>query len=584
MIIHTFIDKSNTIVSNSNHNMGLNPIAELQYGDIVSRFLFDIDYSNIIDKINDGTFPNIKDIRHTIKMYNTGWTDYREVNNEYHGKERTASFDLILFKIKEFWDAGKGYDYNKDFWVNAKPQISTKGSNWYNRTTNATWENPGIYTNEYLMSQLDIYETYEKPDIDLQEAYIIESIDGDIDLPIGNDVILINNVNEGGLTISLPSNIDRDMSIRIVMDEYSPNNIVIGDSAILMPGGVCSAVYNQENNEWSVDLTYIPSIVLAKLHFDFGIENINVDVTDYINNIIERKLNNKECFDFGLGLCFSPYMTSDQDFDATQYVGFFTNNTNSFFEPYLETFYDDTINDDRADFFLNKKNKLYFYSNVNAFPTSLSELPTCTISGTTELGEDYTLSPEVKQSGRGVYYVEVNMSGEGGEFVPNRMFYDTWSNLKFKDGDGNIVNIPDVTLDFTTKDSAIYYTFGDNDFIPRQYMPNIIGISRNERIVRTNDVRKVIVDCRIPYTTNQSQILDSIKYRIYTKQGNNEVDVFSYHNVNKSFNNNYFLLDINSLLPSRYYVDIVIKSNLETRTHKDVVSFDIVNNIDEIYS
>ena len=84
MIIHTFIDKSNTIVSNSNHNMGLNPIAELQYGDIVSRFLFDIDYSNIIDKVNDGTFPNIKDIRHTIKMYNTGWTDYREVNNEYH--------------------------------------------------------------------------------------------------------------------------------------------------------------------------------------------------------------------------------------------------------------------------------------------------------------------------------------------------------------------------------------------------------------------------------------------------------------------------------------------------------------------
>ena len=39
MIKHTFFTKCNTIIKGSNNNTGLNPVAELNAGDITSRVL-----------------------------------------------------------------------------------------------------------------------------------------------------------------------------------------------------------------------------------------------------------------------------------------------------------------------------------------------------------------------------------------------------------------------------------------------------------------------------------------------------------------------------------------------------------------
>ena len=58
-----------------------------------------------------------------------------------------------------------------------------------------------------------------------------------------------------------------------------------------------------------------------------------------------------------------------------QYTGFFTRHTQTFYEPYLETSYNCTIEDDRADFYLDKNNKLYLYVNTGGNPTNLDSLP-----------------------------------------------------------------------------------------------------------------------------------------------------------------------------------------------------------------
>jgi hypothetical protein len=59
----------------------------------------------------------------------------------------------------------------------------------------------------------------------------------------------------------------------------------------------------------------------------------------------------------------------------------FTNNTQTFYEPYIETKYDNHIIDDRNNFILDKLNKLYLYVNVGGNPTNLDALPTVIING-----------------------------------------------------------------------------------------------------------------------------------------------------------------------------------------------------------
>ena len=66
-----------------------------------------------------------------------------------------------------------------------------------------------------------------------------------------------------------------------------------------------------------------------------------------------------------------------------------------------------------------------------------------------------------------------------------------------------------------------YYNIGDSDELPKKVGVNITGIKRDEEIHR-GDIRKVIVSTRIPYTVEQKQTVDSLKYRLYVKEGKNQ--------------------------------------------------------------
>ena len=56
MIYKSYIEKTDTIISNSKLNTGLNPIAELVYGKdtIVSRALMYFDHSKVKKLMDDG--------------------------------------------------------------------------------------------------------------------------------------------------------------------------------------------------------------------------------------------------------------------------------------------------------------------------------------------------------------------------------------------------------------------------------------------------------------------------------------------------------------------------------------------------
>jgi hypothetical protein len=457
MVLKTYFTKNNTIVKNSNVNTGLNPIAELFYGgnNLYSRFLFQIDETRLKNLYTGGTYTDLTKLTHTLKMTNTGSFDKDLLNKGIGSKERTSSFDLIVFKINQEWDNGTGYDLSPQNVTFGDSAFYQGYSNWHNPKNITSWSGgDGVYSG-------------------------------------------------------------------------SPSGITI-----------------------------------ATQHFDKGNENININITEYINGLLTGDTNN------GLGIAFAKQY-EDMETESLQYVGFFTNNTQTFYEPYIETTYDNHIVDDRNDFYLDKSNKLYLYVNLRGNPTNLDVIPSVEVFDNNGNSIATYDSSAVTHVTKGIYSIDI--------LVPTNpdndctMYNDIWSGLII-----NGVSLPDASLDFVIKNSLGYYNIGSQDAQPNKTAISVSGIKSNEKIKR-GDVRKVLVSARIPFTVEQSQRVDNIQYRLYVKEGSNELTVIDYEQIDLSVNNYYFLLDTASLIPNTYYLDVLVTSNLETTTLANVINFDIIS-------
>jgi len=468
MIIRTYFSKNNTIVSNSPVNTGLNPITELFYGDGYSRFLFYFDETRIKSFYTGGTFADLTKLTHTLRMTNTGSFDKELLNTSVGGKERTSSFDLILFNISQEWDNGVGYDYTPTNYLNGEGSYYNGASNWVSAQTGIEWSaGTGVYSG-------------------------------------------------------------------------SPSGITI-----------------------------------TSQHFDFGNENIEMDITAFVNGVLTGDTN------YGLGIAYNtPF---EQMTEITpQYVGFFTNNTQTFYEPFIETKYNNVIKDDRNNFYQDVNNNLYLYVNVGGSPTNLDTLPGVLVYDQDgNLFSSFTPSA-VTQVSKGVYSIDLLVPTSGSNACTT--YNDVWTGLTI-----NGVLRPNVTLSIPLKSSNEYYNIGSSSvsdsssnnggsFINNVSL-SVSNLQNKESIIR-GDIRKVVLSARIPYTVNQTANLDSLEYRIYVKEGNNQLTIMGYEQVNLASPDYYFLLDTMSLLPNTYYIDIKIISNMEVVTKTEVISFDIVSLVD----
>lgn len=298
-------------------------------------------------------------------------------------------------------------------------------------------------------------------------------------------------------------------------------------------------------------------IIIAEQRFEYGNESIDVDITDAVNKFITGEYENH-----GIGIAFAPEL-EDSCAKHTQYVGFFTCHSNTFFEPYVESVYDDTIKDNRNLFYLDKPdNRLYMYTTEAGNPVNLDVLPTCSI------GCD---SYEVKQSEKGAYYIELGMSSENVE--PNTMFYDTWDNIVLHGR-----NMKPVEMYFTTRSSEGYYQFGTSTSYngKKKAVPCVYGIQNGEKLHR-DEIRKIGVDFIIPYTKEQVSDTYCSEYRIYTMMGDKEIEVIGWNPVDTEYIRSSFRIDTASFVPSVYRIDIRAKYGREMVVHKDVVRFEIVS-------
>ncbi len=307
-------------------------------------------------------------------------------------------------------------------------------------------------------------------------------------------------------------------------------------------------------------------------HFDQGNENVSIEITNIVNEILVSGVTSEVVVISGAtgttysyqGFClkytdqYESLTFGDKRISA---FGLFTKYTQTFFEPYIETVYDDYICDDRVNFHLNKTNKLFLYINVDGEMTNSDTLPTCKINGTF-----YT----VTQKSRGIYYVSIFANST--IFDSYTEYRDIWAGIVI-----NGVTRPSVSLKFFPKEDVDYYQTGSQILESVRYGISLSGIKNEEKLTQ-GEMRKVIVHVRKPYTVEQNDVIISkLYYRMYIKQGPNQVEVIPWSPVNQIYNTNSFTIDTVCLVPQIYYVDIKVQRNGEINLYDNELKFSIIN-------
>jgi hypothetical protein len=285
-------------------------------------------------------------------------------------------------------------------------------------------------------------------------------------------------------------------------------------------------------------------------------------MTDEINGILGGSITGVT----GWGIAYVPAVENITGLTENYSVGFFTRHTQTFYEPFLETSYVDLIEDDRNAFYSNKQNKLYLYSYINGDFQSLDENPTVVIR---DLSDDVVTTLTGCQITKGIYQITVSAITA----TTPCMFTDTWSNLKY-----NGATLPTITNDLTILPFSEYFTLGYESKDPVLYGFDYYGIKQNERILNT-EIRKVGVIIKRAYTANQAIKPVNAQYRIYVKQGQTEVQVQDWTQINRSSNEYYFVFDTTDKIPNEYFVDIKVYSSGEVNTYKRTLQFQIVDKI-----
>lgn len=300
-------------------------------------------------------------------------------------------------------------------------------------------------------------------------------------------------------------------------------------------------------------------------HFEFGNEDINFDMTNEINSILEGTLTGVT----GWGIAYVPQIENITGLTDNYSVAFFSRHTQTFYQPFLQTSYDDYIDDDRNTFTKGRTNKLYLYVYQNGDFANLDELPVVDIldgnGNVISALQNLTTCLRTK----GVY--EVSIPDEFAIYPTPCIFYDNWSNIIL-----NGEELPDIRNQFVLQPIQANIIISSQSQDPSKFGFSFYGINQDEKILNT-DVRKVGVVVKRAYTTNT--VLQNIQvfYRVFVMEGTTEVQVQDWTKVNRTPNEFYFIFDMRDKIPNEYYVDIRVNTNGEKDTYKKQLKFQIVN-------
>jgi hypothetical protein len=303
--------------------------------------------------------------------------------------------------------------------------------------------------------------------------------------------------------------------------------------------------------------------IIDTQHFEFGNEDIYFNMTSEINGILDGTITDVT----GWGIAYMPDVENITGLTEAYSVGFFSRHTQTFYQPFLETTYNDLIDDNRTNFIKNQNNKLYLYVYQNGDFVNLDEDPIVNIYDTND--ELVVNNLNSCLTTKGIY--EITVPNELSSYSSPCEFTDVWSNI-ILDGE----TLPNVTNQFILQNSSARITIGPESQTPEIFGFDFYGIKQDEKILNT-DIRKVGVIIKKAYSTQT--LLNNIfaYYRIYVREGTTEVQVQDWTRINKTPNEFYFIFDTRDKIPNQYYVDIKVNINGQRDTYKRELTFQIVN-------
>jgi hypothetical protein len=314
------------------------------------------------------------------------------------------------------------------------------------------------------------------------------------------------------------------------------------------------------NENWNFEGVYSGTTenIISIIDFDNGDENIDVDITHYINNILYNGYENN-----GMGIAFVEDIENLSE-DFLYSVGFHSKYTSTIFEPYLETTFDLNILDDRNNFKLDHLNRLYFYAKRGQNFMDITPLSVNLYNHKFEL-IDVIQSNDIKKQLKGIYYIDLELNSENN--VDSVIYTDEWI-FKLNGEEKTIQNE--------------FYLIEDNtNYMLEMVIPkNIInitfsGILNKQKIKRGEEIILDLIIKKL-YNQNNSTPLN-IEYRVYISQSNKtDFEVIPYTKVNRAPNKYFILLDTSIFIPTIYRLELKL-NNIDYTLNYETIEFTVID-------
>lgn len=356
-------------------------------------------------------------------------------------------------------------------------------------------------------------------------------------------------------------------------DEGSGYDFIYNDFTLSSSASQAANWYSAKTTTlWNTAGVYESGVteIIGTQRFEIGNEDIDIDITDYINQrLFGTGYTGNSVYSnatFGLGVKFTDIF-EEIETEFRKAVAFHAKNTNTFYEPYIETIIDDLITDDRNYFYLDKDNDLYLYVNVGNVNQNIVVNEVNIYDYNDSLVSTIPGSSVINVS-KGIYKITLNIDSE---LYPDAvLFRDEWSltiNGKQKKYNG----------DFYLISNDKYLTFNQSNYINfDNYFFYFWGISEKENI-RANGVRKIKLTIKELYPNQNNFLPLDIEYRVFTTVGKKyEIDIIPFTSVNRTNTGYEFDLDTTWLIPQDYKLQIRMKNGNYYET-KQTLSFTIVS-------
>ena len=326
-------------------------------------------------------------------------------------------------------------------------------------------------------------------------------------------------------------------------DEGNGYEFIYNENQLINPKlSASNWYYKKTNEEWNNEGVYLSgdTEIINSQYFDNGNENLEIDVTDYINDILFSGNTNHE----GFGLKFEDILENLEK-EYRQAVAFHTKYTHTYFQPYLETEINDNIIDDRNYFYIDKENYLYLFFKIKNNYTDIN-INSVNIIDYKGDNIETLIGTDIEKVYNGVYRIkyEVNSS----EYPDRVIFYDKW-NI-----DINGLN-KEIIQKFYVKPNDLYYNISNKTINPDNFHFNISGIKYDE-IIKNKEIKPIRISVKTLY--DYSGEID-IFYNLYIRLSNDHIIPVIQNQIVDRMGNQYgFDLDTSWLVPQDYYLDFYI--------------------------